>query len=106
MKVRGGRCWIVTPDGSSALVKARADRALINALRAGHRLADAMQAEGRNARAPDSAHARQLCRMAFLAPDIQRAILEGRQPPGFNLEGLVHSSIPLAWVDQRTAFGF
>ena len=44
--------------------------------------------------------------LAFLAPDIQRAILEGRQPPSFNLEGLAHSSIPLAWADQSTAFGF
>ena len=106
LKVRGGRCWIVTPDGSSAAARARIDQALTKALRAGHRVAAAMDVEGRAARAPLSFHGRKILGMAFLAPDIQRAILEGRQPVGFNLEGLLHQSIPLAWADQRVALGF
>lgn len=64
------------------------------------------QRSGRRSDRDVGAYARQPCRMAFLAPDIQRAILEERQPPGFNLEGLVHGSIPLAWADQRSQFGF
>jgi hypothetical protein len=49
---------------------------------------------------------RKLCRLAFLAPDIQRRILEGRQPPGVNLEMLVQVAIPTSWAAQRRAFGF
>jgi DNA invertase Pin-like site-specific DNA recombinase len=106
LKLRGGRTWIVTPDGSSALAKAHADRTLINALRNGHGLRSAMDVDGAAAIAPASAYDRLLCRIAFLAPDIQRAILEGRQPPGFNLERLIHGETPLAWSDQRAEYGF
>jgi hypothetical protein len=48
---------------------------------------------------------RKLCRLAFLAPDIQRRILEGRQPPGVNLEMLVQVAIPTSWPEQRRRLG-
>ena len=41
-----------------------------------------------------------LVRLSYLAPDITRAILEGRHPRG------VQSRLPLAWHDQRTVLGF
>ena len=48
-----------------------------------------------------------LLRLTFLAPDITRAILEGRQPSGFTAQQLVtHAALPLAWPDQRQALGF
>ena len=46
--------------------------------------------------APGSPHERKILRLAFLAPDIQRDIIAGRQPPGFNLERLMKARIPLA----------
>ena len=106
VKFRGGRSWVVTPEGSPALSKAKADRALISGLQNAHRFVSAIEADHAAAKAPTRSYDRQLCLIAFLAPDIQRAILEGRQPAGFNLEGLVHGSIPLAWADQRRTFGF
>ena len=46
-------------------------------------------------------------RLAFLAPDITEAILNGRQPPELNAEHLVRCSrLPLAWDDQRRLLGF
>jgi site-specific DNA recombinase len=46
-------------------------------------------------------------RLSYLAPDITQAILEGRQPRDLTAEKLlVHSRLPLAWHDQRTALGF
>ena len=46
-------------------------------------------------------------RLAYLAPDITRAILDGRQPPGLSAARLVrHSSLPLAWPEQRMTLGF
>jgi len=48
-----------------------------------------------------------LLRLTFLAPDITRAILEGRQPGGFTAQKLVsHAALPLAWPEQRQALGF
>ncbi|MBP6546844.1 MAG: hypothetical protein KA220_09015, partial [Phenylobacterium sp.] len=56
--------------------------------------------------APASAYERILVRLAFLAPDIQAAILEGRQPQGLTLHSLLKGDIPPGWEDQRQRFGF
>ena len=49
---------------------------------------------------------RKLSTLAFLAPDIQRAILEGRQPMGLTLGNLLSSALPLDWHKQREILGF
>jgi DNA invertase Pin-like site-specific DNA recombinase len=112
-KLRGGRTWLVPPDGSAHGRNARRDPALIRGLRLGHRIAGALgwsAVDGALAatdiKAPSNAYERRICRLAFLAPDIQRLILEGSQPPGFNMELLVHGPIPTSWAAQRRAFGF
>lgn len=56
--------------------------------------------------APTSPYERRLLGIALLAPDIQRAILDGRQPRTLNLERLIHNDIPLGWREQRKALGF
>jgi site-specific DNA recombinase len=43
--------------------------------------------------------------LAFLAPDLTRAILKGEQPAGLRLAHLLDSKISLFWRDQRTMFG-
>ena len=46
-------------------------------------------------------------RLTYLAPDITRAILEGRQPRGLTAQKLLgHSRLPLAWSEQRRLLGF
>jgi hypothetical protein len=46
-------------------------------------------------------------RLAYLAPDITCAILEGRQPPGLTFAKLTAAAgLPLAWPEQRKALGF
>jgi site-specific DNA recombinase len=48
-----------------------------------------------------------LLRLSLLAPDITRAILEGRQPAGFTAQKLVaHAALPLAWAEQHRLLGF
>ena len=42
--------------------------------------------------------------IAFLAPDIQAAILEGRQPVGLFRQRLITGEIPAAWANQRRLF--
>lgn len=50
-------------------------------------------------------HLRRLLRLAFLAPDIQRAILAGRQPSMLTLTALVQADIPRNWEKQRRMLG-
>src|SRR5262249_33939602 len=50
-------------------------------------------------------HVRRLLRFAYLAPDIVEAIVQGRQPRSLTVKLLLRR-IPLAWSDQRAAFGF
>ena len=51
--------------------------------------------------------AERIARLAFLAPDIVAAILEGRQPPWLTSRRLLkYTSVPLDWKDQRQVLGF
>jgi hypothetical protein len=52
----------------------------------------------------NEAHVRRLLRFAFLAPDLVAAIVEGRQRRTLTVKSLLRG-IPLAWHDQRQAFG-
>ncbi len=46
-----------------------------------------------------------IMRLAFLAPDIVEAILDGYQPADLELERLL-KGIPISWDAQRRALGF
>jgi hypothetical protein len=54
--------------------------------------------------APRTFYERRLVRLAFLAPDLQAAILEGRQPAHLSLEQLIERPIPIDWEEQRAIF--
>jgi site-specific DNA recombinase len=43
--------------------------------------------------------------LAFLAPDITRAIVDGCQPPSMTIDRL-RDPIPMDWNEQRVMFGF
>jgi DNA invertase Pin-like site-specific DNA recombinase len=48
-----------------------------------------------------------LLRLAYLAPDITTAILDGRQPGGLTATALIENAhLPLSWPEQRSALGF
>ncbi len=44
--------------------------------------------------------------LAFLAPDIVEAILQGRQPFGLTVERLMRCRLPVCWEQQRRLLGF
>jgi site-specific DNA recombinase len=49
----------------------------------------------------------QVLRLAYLAPDITTAILEGRQPEDLTVTTLIERAhLPLSWLEQRSALGF
>ena len=72
---------------------ARPDPALIKALRSAHAMLE-RDASGRPVLTtiPTSPYHRRLVRLAFLAPDLQRAILTGRQPPELTLAQLLQAA--------------
>jgi hypothetical protein len=48
-----------------------------------------------------------LIRLAFLSPEITKAILDGRQPLGLTAVKLMRvSQLPIAWRAQKQALGF
>ncbi len=54
----------------------------------------------------DDHHTRRILKLAFLAPDIVEAILQGRQPQGVTLSHILQVDLPLSWHAQREALGF
>jgi hypothetical protein len=87
-KRRGGRKVIIAPDGGNAWAptKARPDETLIRALARAHRWNRMLEAgkyrsiaEIAEAEKIDRSFVSRLLDLTLLAPDIQEAILEGRQ---------------------------
>jgi DNA invertase Pin-like site-specific DNA recombinase len=105
LQLRGGRTTI---SGGANPPRAKINVGIINALRRAHQDLNSLNASPllppeqlKEAAAPATQHDRQLSRLAFLAPDLQRDILEGRQPHGLDLRSMLKSEMPLAWADQK-----
>ena len=109
----GGRTEILRAPGQRAYGEARIDQSLVRGLARAHALLRSAKASpkgtveelAKNERLTPS-YIRRLCRLAFLAPDIQQAIIDGRQPFTMNLERLMHTNLPLSWDGQRELLGF
>ena len=106
---RGGRKVIIAPGGGDAWApaKPRPDETLIRALARAHRWRRLLE-EGRFRSAGEIGEAEgvtrsfvnRLLRLTLLAPDIQEAILEGRQAKAMQLEEVM----PSEWDEQRGQF--
>ena len=71
------------------------DETMIRALRRAHSLLELDEGRLPILRtAPPTLHERRLVRLAFLAPDLQAAILEGRQPAHVKLEQFIERPFP------------
>ncbi len=112
-KRRGGRKVIIAPDGSDAWAptKPRPDETLIRALARAHRWKRMLEegthgsvSEIAEAEKIDRSYVNRLLRLTLLAPDIQEAILDGRQPKGMQIEELTRA-MPIAWCEQRQRLG-
>ena len=109
---RGGRKLIVAPDGSpmpATSPRFNVDNVLVKALARGFRwrkLLDngtyntikELAAKERN----DPSYVADVLRLTLLAPDLVEMILDGRQPPGWQLHRL-RKSFPIEWKAQREA---
>jgi hypothetical protein len=108
-KRRSGQKVIIAPDGDDvwAPAKARPDETLIRALARAHRWKRMLEngrcrsiAEIAEAEKIDRAYVSRLLDLTLLAPDIQEAILKGRQPKGLQLEDLT-GAMSGEWGEQR-----
>ena len=105
---------IIAPDGSDAWApaKPRPDETLIRALARAHRWRRLIE-DGTYRSAVEIAEAEKitrsfvnrLLRITLLAPIIQEAILDGRQPKGIQLEELARS-MPSSWEKQEELVHF
>lgn len=101
VQLRGGKSMVV----GSGSPEARPDRALIKALRAAHAMVDHRAKEGPVMDvAPATPYLRRIVKLAYLAPDLQRMILDGRQPGWLTLERLTRGDLPISWERQRVIF--
>jgi hypothetical protein len=108
---RPGRKTLVTPEGATAAAPARTrtDPAMLKALARVYRWQRLLD-EGRFAAISEMATAERIDRgylgrmlqLTLLAPDIVEAILNGRQPEGMGLPGLLEL-LPVGWAQQRIA---
>ncbi|MEO8409669.1 MAG: recombinase family protein [Propionivibrio sp.] len=98
---RRGRTSILLSKGRTT----RCDEVMIDALRRAHAMVklDRQRLPTCDV-APPTQYERRLIRLAFLAPDLQVAILEGRQPAHLNVEQLIELPLPIAWIEQRALF--
>ncbi len=90
------------------------DRALIRLVVRAHRFHD-MLVKHRGGKFGDLAKSErlnrsyfsQLLRLAYLAPDITTAILDGHQPAGLTATQLIErADLPMSWREQRRTLGF
>jgi hypothetical protein len=97
---------IIAPDGSDAWAPPirRPEETPIRTLARAHRWKWMLE-EGRHRSAGEIAEAGSLTRSfvnrMMLAPDIQEAIIDGRQPKGMQLEELT-KPVPTGWQEQRS----
>ncbi len=108
LQLRGGRAFV---RGHEQDAPRRINRSLVTALRRAH--ADLLainaspftaEADLVDAASPETAHDRQIVRLALMSPDLQRRIMTGGHPPALALRQLLKCPMPLAWADQGSLF--
>lgn len=109
---RSGRTILLGQDGRLAADDGEPDQTLIGAIARAHAwrkqlvsgaAASVAVIASEKGCTPGAVH--HLLPLAYLAPDLTRAILAGSQRPGLSLELLVRGEYPLSWSAQRRLFG-
>ena len=105
---RGGRKSVVSPDGVSTVMSSRpqVDSTLVKALARAFRWRKLLETgvyatidEMATAEKINSSYVSRVLRLTLLAPELVEAILNGRQPAGMALAGLM-KPFPAGWGEQ------
>ncbi len=112
LKRCGSELRFVVPAGCEGELPPRPNAALIKAIARAHvwkdKLLSGDAASIRVLAQEESLPERyvsRILRLAFLAPDIVEAVLDGHQPPDLDLDRLL-KGVPLSWDQQRRVLGF
>jgi hypothetical protein len=110
---RGGRKLVIAPDGIEVLavrVTRHVDNAMVKAIARAFRWRNMLESgqyqtirEIAAAEKINETYVGRVLRLTLLAPDIVEAILNGRQPAGLQLDGLM-KRLPVGWREQQTRF--
>ncbi len=112
LKLCSGEMRLVIPPGQARELQPRPNATLIKALTRAYKWKERLFTGG----APSTSaiakeegvterYVSRIIRLAFLAPDIVEAILDGYQPADLELERLM-KGIPVSWNEQRRTLGF
>jgi hypothetical protein len=114
IRKRGGRKLILAPDGGPpiwAAPRPRVDNTLIKVIARAFRWRNLIETgvhasieEVARAEKINASYVGRVLRLTLLAPEIIEAILEGRQPAGVTMAGLL-TPFPLMWTEQWAALG-
>ena len=114
IRKRGGRKLILAPDGGPpiwAAPRPRVDNTMIKVIARAFRWRRLIETgvhasieEIARAEKINSTYVGRVLRLTLLAPEIIEAILEGRQPVGMTMAGLL-TGFPVVWAEQDAAFG-
>ena len=106
-KQRGGRKLMIAPASTTNRGSSAGDTTLVKAVARAFRWRRMLEAgrygtidELATAEKINSSYVSRLLRLTLLAPDIVDAILDGRQPEGMTLPGLMEP-FPVEWERQR-----
>lgn len=112
IKSRGGRKLVLAPDGAeiTAPVTRHVDNAMVKAIarafRWRHMLENGEYTTIREIAAAEKineTYVGRVLRLTLLAPDIVEAIINGRQPAGLQLDGLMRR-FPVVWQAQHDTY--
>jgi hypothetical protein len=108
LRHQGGRKRVVTPAGAAPWIPtpSRVDNTIVKAVVRAHRWRDMLESgcyatvrDLAEAEAINESYLGRILRLTLLAPTIIEAILEGRQPPTLELDGLL-ARFPVEWDKQ------
>ena len=106
-KQRGGRKLVLTPGSTVSRSPSGVSSTLVKALARAFRWRKMLETgcygtidEIAAAEKINDSYVSRLLRLTLLAPDIVEAILDGRQPAGITLPGLMEP-FPVKWESQR-----
>ena len=109
-----GRQLRILPEGIAQATSSEPDPTMLKLLRRAHAWRQPMEtgppetiSNLASANGVNASYFTRVLRIAYLAPDIIEAIIEGRQPPELTANKLVRvKNLPIVWADQREYLGF
>ncbi len=118
IKRRGGSATVILPknailEATSEATKPNYDYKLINAFAKAYKWQQSMKKSDRatiNTIAEKenitSTYVGRILRLNLVAPDVVKAIVEGKQPRGLKLQDFMNNGVPELWHEQREVYKF